>query len=893
MSELSGFVAQNLRDSATDGPNKGKYTETAPAQDLQKVVERNYHMPQNASESLQNLFGQINAEGTNPQTPEQRAKPGNRAAQIALKIAETSLPIGAGIAAREGLEAVAGIAGGPIVGALAGAVSGGISGWIKVKDIKSETGKGAKEFYQREVSGADRDLKQGNFIRKVGAFLSKAFNGIERITVEHTFKAGWRDAQIGTILNELNIEELNPNLFEQIEALIQQNSEENTPKLQRLLQHLMTQSTLTGFSNSPNEQTMVARMDQLSVITFAMANKGKLNNVEQACTESKKEVEQVIQKLKRNYSLASGFSRGMKSFLFLGALEVAREVSEKVHDHQDLLTATAEHFKGDVAGLESQLDSVNQQIADIKDQIETLNDFEPADIANSNYLEFNDVDIKDFATQHLIPAAKSAGFTENVQAYIEAGGPERMKRFESITQIYKELHSNPDTLQKVATTAKNIGFSNDQLLEALTTRAPYDLHQVTIDGVKGFDYQSIDTWLDQINKGGAALASVEQGRDIAASNLHSTWNTLWDGLIKEGVVSNTTVNPNLAEIDKLWEQSLALSTQGLSLKQDILNAVALGSDQTEVIKAQILALQSLQGGTYLYNALMTGADLWGSLYRGPVVFGDKYEGPRNVGQQEAPPLPNNNNEQDPPGNNGERGNNPETPFSRRMRALLVERDRVEAELAQGGFTDEEEIMQLEDNLELIRKQMLELLGLRNNENTRDLILTEADLPYVGEIEVPVLKANGDPEMEADGVTPKTKTTYYYTNNREVRSRNRRVGTLLPNGGKIKKLASEKLDHFEIKFDENTDIIVDPRSIAQLFYPGTGQNAQTVRIYDALKAKKADLDELSQREFTNEGDDTFQDEFIKVLGSVSYIGPARAQQIYGYLRNNYQAKQQAA
>jgi len=853
MSEVVRFIAQNLRDSATEGPDhKGSYSPTAP-DSIHEVVKRNYRIPQDASESLQSLFDLVNAENVTDNY-EQRAHPGNKAARIAGKVAEIALPVAAGIAARSGVELIFGTVGGPPLAGIVGAITGTVSGAMEVRKV-DQRGAGAQEFYQRKVSGRTREIEKALGEKKVlkaaWRVVSDFLSLPESIATRKSFKAKARNKEIRTDVKDLGIELFDKDLFADITQILQ-NQPEKTPQVQKLLQNLMTQATLTGFSESIDDDVIAKRRDALSVVTFAMAQEGKAEEVKIAFNRSRLEVARAVKKLKRNYVIGSAISRAAKSFLFVTALDNASEIAEHAKNAFESKDA---HFS-DLA------DNFNHQIDQWKGDAEEFFSKHVAPTHTGDSFSLSGVEINDYAKHQLIKAADSAGFGNNVDAYLAAGGQERLLRFDSIKQIYTELQANPHVLTQVTETAQSLGVSNDQLLEAIMTRAPYDLNGVTIGGVHGFGYESVSNWLDKVNTDANALNSLKQGIEASKGNLHSAWRGIWDGLL-----TNTPVPP-IESID-IDQERLNLFNRGVGLIQGLNNLQTEAISQLKDLDKAVTIAKAINAGVQLSVAYVSAAEVWSTVNEGSVVFGDKYEGPANFRPQRAPERPRNNEEPDIPPAPPVPPIRPQRPapeVNRPQEEEPVDGDwRVLNENEEGGGEEAPENLQLPD-----------------------LILKEEDLPFEGAFLVPSLDRNGKQEKDAEG-KPVFKTKYFYTVKKQEPTESFKIGSTIRNGeATVAKLAEKRMEHFTINFGDGVNVILDPRTIAELLYPRLGRNAQTEKIYKAIEAKKDQLSELANKEYPQGSDSNFRDDFINILKGIRNVADKRAEYVYYYLYNSYKA-----
>ncbi len=380
MSELHTTIANTTTDSTAPGPdNDGNYNPSNP-ENHSRVAERSFNLPDDAEESLNKFFAEIDHSRVTTTNQALRVQAENRGIntvkRVVTTVAETGIPSVAGMLAKRFLDAS-----GPASAFVAGAVVGASVGVTKTYKMNAVTGEGVKEFVQREYVGKDRNIEEGGFFRRNFSRISKAFNYLEYRAAGEGIDLGFmkiggsrvkeRALRIDTNLSALNIDLNNRNLFNDLSGRLK-SGEVSDEQISTLLKDVYTQSKVSGFSERSTPEDMSRMLDAMNVLTYALVANGKQSLAERILRESNEDVKNITKSMRHSYVTVSTFSRAMKGLLFYEAAEnIARLLSGQP---ASLNTPEIDGIRDDITDIETKIGDIDPKIDDLTDSINDLED---------------------------------------------------------------------------------------------------------------------------------------------------------------------------------------------------------------------------------------------------------------------------------------------------------------------------------------------------------------------------------------------------------------------------------------------------------------------------------------------------------------------------------------
>ena len=576
---ISEFLAQQAQEGHTQGEGvkdnyKAASNDEAMA-DVKEVVEASNF------DSAKEFIANVEHAGVLTQEADlqQRAHPESRWKRVGRRAFEVLFPVAVGVGARQGIEALSGLAGGPLVSAGVGALTGAASSYYEASRVQS-SGLGAKELYQKVNKPVGKEGENGE-VKSEGRF-RRFFRNYstfaKRLGLERGFKVKERGASIEEFMrvHEISDAEGNVDKNKFFNELITKESV-NTDMVRWLTKEMLVQSVLSGFSEKGTTKGMRDYSDLLLLSSAALYERimkesregGEQLTQEQALAQmqevwkaSKSEIADRVASGKRWYVGAGAMDRMVKSAaytaVFSALIDTATHLKTVFGENQAITDQIAD-VQSKMADHQNQLGGLNQAIGkssgEVQNNIDSIKHAQDQlqEAMTRHFIEENVpvshvVEHAGGVVNNLNPGSFDAEVTklfgENAMQYMQEGGSGvggRIYREVVIKNIWTLLQDDY-SLRKVVQEYARTSFHGNEFdaWNALVMRAQY---------AGGGDKATLLRLIHELGAHNLEdLGSMNQGLE-AAGRIKPEWHDL----IKWAVESPQAAQAQGVSAETVWE----------------------------------------------------------------------------------------------------------------------------------------------------------------------------------------------------------------------------------------------------------------------------------------------------------------------------------------------------
>jgi hypothetical protein len=479
--DYAKFVARNSVEERKFGRKPG-FTDNyqGGTADVATVAER---QGINGINSLGDYLNDLEAQRGILTADQLKNRTKSRMELLGAKVVEVGVPVGIGLAIREGSKFLLHTAGvenllGPVGAGFFGFMTGAaVKAW-EVRDLSTEN---ADEFFQRQIKPENKGIW--------GGFL-QVLNFAQSIAVRQTFRPYKRLEEINGFLDVAGGGSAN---FDSLKSTFQKDPSGYA----KFVENMFTQAALTGFSETGNPVEQAAMREKLMLAVAVMEDAGKVDELNIIYNNANNYAAGQVEKVKTRVVLGAGIDRAVKGALMAGAAQFV------VDRFQDIINPVS---TGGISltDAEARLAAAEAARAGAPAQILTQQTITVPTAGGGGPVSADTI-IRGVLNG---PNSPTDAFGGDVNVYLN-NAPERLVRIAASQDVANLIAANNPNLDAINAIAAQHGMTLDQALMGVIVRDHYDARSAN-DIIQALAAGDNSTW-----------ASVRQGLNVLAPDLNN------------------------------------------------------------------------------------------------------------------------------------------------------------------------------------------------------------------------------------------------------------------------------------------------------------------------------------------------------------------------------------